>query len=87
MHRISNTLETGISRRLWDHYRRVEQTSGIPVYLIFVHEQEAEVRAASLKFLAPLARFYAGDRMGSAGLVFFPYKSIPPAASWQRLQR
>ena len=37
-HRLSETWQTGIDRRHWHHYQKVEETMGIPVWLLFLHK-------------------------------------------------
>lgn len=69
-------LETGISRRLWEHYRKVEAESGSPVWLIFAHKQEDELRGDAIAALTETARVYDGDKMGPAGMVFFDYLAL-----------
>ncbi len=78
--RQTNTVVTGCSARHWDHYREVERVTGNPVWLVFAHEEENEVRAALLPDLAATAqeRRYDGDKFGGGGMVFFP---------WERLTR
>lgn len=74
--RITGRLETGISKRLWDQYWRVAAISGLPVWLIFAHKKENEIRAGSLGMLQHKCRFYEGGKMGRCGMVFFPYDSL-----------
>ena len=69
-------LETGISKRLWDHYQKVEAESGSPVWLIFAHKQEDELRGDAIAALQETARVYDGDKMGPAGMVFFDYRAL-----------
>lgn len=74
--KITNRLETGISRRLFEQYQRVEVESGCPVWLIFAHKREDELRGDALQRLAATARFYDGGRMGRGGMVFFDYRAL-----------
>lgn len=74
--RITGRFETGISKRLWEHYQKVEAESGLPVWLIFAHKQEDEIRAQSLAALRGKERIYEGNRMGRAGMVFFDYRGL-----------
>lgn len=69
-------FETGISKRLWEHYQRVESESGFPVWLIFAHKQENELRGDSIASLRGSERIYKGYKMGHAGMVFFDYKKL-----------
>lgn len=69
-------LETGISKRLWDHYQKVEKESGLPVWLIFAHKQEDELRGDAIAALKRTARIYDGGKMGHAGMVFFDYRAL-----------
>jgi hypothetical protein len=39
-----NALVTGVEQRVLDHYRRIKRVTEHPVWLVFVHTFEAEVR-------------------------------------------
>lgn len=69
-------FETGISKRLWEHYQKVEAESGSPVWLIFAHKQEDELRGDAIAALKETARIYDGGKMGHAGMVFFDYRAL-----------
>ena len=68
--------ETGISLRLWKQYQRVESVSGIPVWLLFAHRKEDEVRGEAIARLKGRERIYGGRKMGSAGMVFFAWDDL-----------
>ncbi len=71
-------LETGFSTRLWHQYIEVQRVTGIPVRVVFVHIEEAEVRGANLDFLARnISHVYDGEKMGRGGMHFFRYDAIP----------
>lgn len=76
LHRITNTIETGLPLRLLREYERVRDESGIDVWLFFGHEVENEVRCIRVGELEP--RVYGGGRMSRGGMAFFP---------WDRLHR
>lgn len=77
-HRKLNQLETGISLRLYEHYRAIERVSGGDVYVLFVHHREGEMRGDSLKRLATyISHQYEGRLMGRDGMVFWPFEAIP----------
>lgn len=68
---------TGISLRLWGHYKAVQEATGIPVYVAFLHEKEREVRGGTLAELeAAVSHFYDGARMGRDGMIFFKYRAL-----------
>lgn len=69
--------ETGISTRLWNHYREVQGRTKIPVFLCFLHEKEDELRVGSIGGLTSHARQYFGTKMGYGGMTFFDYFQIP----------
>jgi hypothetical protein len=77
--------ETGINRRLWREYQRVQEVTGIEVVLLFLHEQEAEIRADTVRRLSSYGREYTGPRMGPDGMVFWPYERIPLVGPLARL--
>lgn len=74
--RCTKRLETGISRKLWNHYQKVEIETGIPVYLVFAHKIENEVRCAPISALVGTERVYSGTIMGYHGMVFFDYSKL-----------
>lgn len=84
--RLTQRLETGLSRRLWDHYLAVEKTTGLPVWLLFVHEAEQEMRGESQQaLLNSTPRYYTGTKMGRAGMVFVPWDKMRVLATWNDL--
>ncbi len=74
--RKTQRLETGISLRLWKQYQQVEKVSGIPVWLLFAHRKEDEVRGEMIARLLGRERVYCGGKMGSAGMVFFAWDDL-----------
>ena len=75
--RITNRLETGIPLRLWRDYEAVQEASGLPVQLVFIHGQEGEVRGNTINNLRLIKRVYEGNSMSYGGMVFFPYEMLP----------
>jgi hypothetical protein len=73
---ITKRNETGLSHRLWKDYKSVQEKTGIPVYLVFAHRKEDEVRCGKLSSLDGKERVYSGTRMGRGGMVFFDYESL-----------
>jgi hypothetical protein len=69
-------LETGISKRLWEHYQRVQAETGFPVWLVFAHLREDELRGAPISKLREKSRIYEGTKMGKNGMVFFDYRAL-----------
>jgi hypothetical protein len=71
-------LFTGIDRHSYLHYRRFERESGMPVVVVFLHENENEVRCGSLDRLdrnqAPHA---TAEQHGKGGMHNWWYESIP----------
>ena len=77
LYRKTGVLETGISRRLWTHYHKTQQATGIEVWIAFVHDVEGEVRVRSIDDLNALPpREYLGTKMGRDGMVFFPWEQL-----------
>lgn len=84
MYRKLNRRQTGFSRRLWDHYNKVQEESGAEVILVFVHEKEREVRAARLDTLKTMLQQWESRTMGD--MVYFPYDSLTLVATLDELQ-
>ncbi len=77
-YRKHNVLVTGISQRLYEHYRAVQAATGAKVHLLFVHHKEAEMRGDAIDNLANYVdHTYDGRLMGKDGMVFWPYERIP----------
>ena len=74
LHRITNTVETGIPLRLYRQYEQVRDESGIDVWLFFGHEREDEVRCLKVGEIEP--RIYAGSVMSRGGMAFFPWERL-----------
>lgn len=77
-YRKTQQLTTGISRRLFDHYQRVEERTGFCVVLAFLHEREQQIRGGSLADLERcFSHDYTGERMGRFGMRFWRWLDIP----------
>lgn len=78
LHRITNTRCTGMSRRHFEHYRRVKAVSGHDVRIVFIHVAEGELRGDEIDALAATVHHeYEGDKMGWSGMVFWDYDGLP----------
>lgn len=83
-YRIGGYAVTGMSLRLFEHYRRIEKETKSDVVIVFVHETEGEVRGDTLSNLEKLAKShrYDGDAMGRAGMIFWRYEQIQRWSAW-----
>ena len=61
--------------------------SGIPVWLLFMHEQEGEIRAETMTAMEPKKRVYHGTKMGGIGMVFFPYDELRMIGKLQTIRQ
>ncbi len=78
LYRATGELVTGISLRLFKHYCQIEERVAGEVFVVFLHEDEREVRGDSLNNLrAYVSHVYKGPKMGRGGMVFWPYLQIP----------
>lgn len=73
--RKTQQLETGLSLRLYRHYKGVKRESGLNVYIFFGHDKENQVRYCEVDAF-PNPRTYSGTKMGPHGMVFFPWKEL-----------
>ena len=80
-------LETGIPLRLFHDYEAVQEASGLPVELVFIHGQEGEVRGNTLNNLSLIKRVYEGNSMSYGGMVFFPYEMLPVITSLDEISQ
>ena len=68
---------TGISLRLWEHYSQVELLTGGGVWVVFLHQEEQEIRGDSLADLhRKVSHQYDGRKMGRGGMIFFRYDKL-----------
>lgn len=74
--------ETGIDLRSYQDYLAYEQKSGTDVCLVFVHDEEREVRGDLLSILDSTASSHIDDksRYGKGGMIYWQYDRI---ALWQ----
>lgn len=71
LHRMTGTLEHGISLRLWRHYQQVQSITGSQVWLFVLEELKRALFAQSLACLGE-PRIYEGQKMGRGGMAFWP---------------
>jgi hypothetical protein len=74
LHRKTQVWETGISLRLWGHYKQVKVATGLDVWLFFIHVAQDEVLYQEIGKLVP--RIYNGPKMGWSGMAFFPCSAL-----------
>lgn len=66
----------GMSLRLWNGYKRVQEITGTPVWIYVYEEESGWVIRQLLDRLAIGAREYIGTKMGQDGMVFFERDSF-----------
>lgn len=76
MFRAACQLQTGISQSQLAHYRRVEQSTGLPVWIMMLHDHDPE----TIKF-APLSWYIARKHVVGInpydGVIMWAYDQIP----------
>lgn len=89
--------ETGIPLRLWNDYLDVQHETGLDVWIMFVHEQEDEVRGQRITYLNngecnhgkyshdSIRRESNSDRMGR--MVFFCWECLKHIACTSEVLR
>lgn len=87
-YRVGGHYNTGFSLRLWRHYEMVQEATGIPVRVAFIHERERLISVDTIEALASNAREYTGTEMGHDGMVFFRFDTLTPFTwcSFEHLQ-
>lgn len=77
LHRISGNVVTGLPLRVWIDYCAIKKETGSRVFVIFVHQQENEVRTAEIDNLKHITnQEYDGGKMSSGGMIFFKYHRL-----------
>ena len=85
--RLAKELRTGLSLRLWNDYKAVQDASGLPVEIIFIHKKEGEIRGGLWDNLREFRQIDTSDTMCKGGMVFFPYLQIPLLATLPKLSQ
>lgn len=83
LHEISQVLEHGFAKRLFDGYAKVQAITGTSVTVWVVEVDSGDVIYRSLdKLGAP--RVYPGDKMDKGGTIFWPRASFKFAINWRQ---
>lgn len=80
LHNNTNTLEHGISWRLFEHYQHVERITGTHVWLLVIEENTKLLLGNTLRGLREPRR-YTGTKMGPSGMAFWPRASFHEIAT------
>lgn len=83
-HLIGQRVTGKIEERLWNEYLRIEQDTGIPVWLVFVQRAERELVGAPLKHIARFSHRGVGD---GAGFLYIEYECLDRLASFADIDR
>ena len=70
-HRVTKRVEHGIPLRHFQHYQRVQEITGCPVWLFVVEESSGDVLCGKLDELTKNGREYNGNKMSNGGMIFF----------------
>lgn len=81
-YRIGQRYVTGFPVRHWVRYWDVQQQTGIPVWIMFLHQQDDEALSASLETLSRCIS-HTAPQMG--GMIFFRRDDIPRLASYREI--
>jgi hypothetical protein len=68
---ITQRLEHGFAKRLFDHYLEVQSITGTEVW-VFVYERKTNTLLYARLNDLPKPRVYLGNKMDRGGMVFFP---------------
>jgi len=81
-----NLLMTGLSKRLWREYERVQAETGMRVYVAFCHEAEDVVTLDSLAGLAALEPIWESESASGMGpMISFPFRMLTRVARWSEV--
>ncbi len=84
LYRATNTRETGLPYRHYKDYTRIAQLTGLPVWVIFIHEKEQVVKTGEIAKL-PISHVYDGDKMDRGGTIFFKFDALLTIMTFQSL--
>lgn len=72
-------LVTGFAMRHLMHYREVKQLTGVPVYIVFIHEKEAVIKCCEIDTM-PVSHEWTGGGMDRGGTVFLKFNALTTVA-------
>jgi hypothetical protein len=75
LHRISKTYVTGLPLRNWQHYHIISEATASPVWLVFIHLNEQEVRAGEINAISAHNIDHKAT-MDNGGTVFYSYHTL-----------
>jgi len=85
-HHKTNTLMTGFPQRDFQQYQRIKRLTGLPVWIVFVHEHEAGVFAGEIDTLV-ISHIHAADNLDRGGTVFFIFHYLSKLFPLGELER
>ncbi len=68
-----NYRTTGFGTKYWEHYNKVQEVTGLSVIVFFVHYNQGEIRAASIKSLDSNKRKFINNK---SKMIYWPYDEI-----------
>lgn len=75
LHRKTNTRVTGLALRNWQDYMEISRLTGIPVWIVFIHQKEREVRVGNIRTISE-HHIHHESTMDRGGTVFFEYSRL-----------
>jgi hypothetical protein len=93
-HRQSNTFQTGIDRRHWNHYLEVEKRTPFPVWILFLHRQGCIAKDTPAGMESPSGLFgnsvpelnrtihHQHDNWGPSGMVYWTVNALKKLADF-----
>lgn len=86
LHRKTQTIVTGLPYRHWLDYQQVHTVTGLPIWIVFIHENEQIVKTCDIN-KAPISHIFEGDKMDRGGTIFFAFEKLITLISLPRLDK
>ena len=96
-HRRTNTFQTGIDRRHWLDYLTVGQTTGLPVWLMFLHKDGKNAKDTPSGMISPSGLYsqeigklqntidHEHKNYGTSGMVYWKESSLRKICEYEEI--
>lgn len=74
LYRKKREVRTGLPRKHWEHYKKVQAVSGVPVWLLFVQEAENQIVGGHIDKLEPI--YQEHNTVDYKDTVYFVYNKL-----------
>lgn len=96
-HRLSNSWQTGLDRRHWRDYLKVQSISPFPIWILFLHKPNGCAKDTPVGYVSPSGLFgntigilqksvdHEHENHGTSGMVYWKLNALKKIASYYEL--